>query len=640
MKKLRLLLVIFLTCISVPMVHVVYRTYQGLAQEEEAKLRFFADALFDAMEKEMAQIIWREEKRTVDEYSFDAFFTKKPDVSSASKAAALSVLPKEPYILGYIQNNPDGSFQTPLVKNLQSIPPDKSALVRQLQKVNTIFNNRKYLTQTEPPVSSEQKVLKKEIKQKGFADSYLSRSKKQAPKAYLGKKEKRVEKITVTQALNLSRQDTYGAAPETQNESVAQTPSDGRSEQVAPAPLQAATLEEKDKADILEPALKSRPLPDAADNDFKVEVAPFQSVFIDGKTIFIFRRVMIRDNIYRQGFVLNIYDFLTTLLNRYFSQEPMADFSRLKLNIVNSDRVYESIENGAAVDHARYDLVRRFPRPFHFIRAHLVAETLPKSSSRSSLNITMTVLVLVLLMGFTAVFKSMRTIVDLSERRSRFVSSVTHELKTPLTNIRMYIEMLQQGMAATPERQDRYLSILNTESSRLTRLINNVLELSRLEKKQRRLMMEKGSFDDVVKEVKAIMAPKLLKEDFQFSVKKQIANPFSYDREVMVQILVNLMENSIKFGRHHPVRHIRLTIKPVGDKTRILVSDTGPGIPPKSLKLVFDDFFRVEDETTDAVGGTGIGLALVKKFVTAMDGTVTASNNEGPGCTISILMPS
>ncbi len=646
MKKLKVLLIIFLTCICAPMVHVVYRTYHGLAQEEEAKLRFFADALFDSMEKEMARIIWREEKRAVDEYNFSASSTKIPGSQGENNRADLSSPPKETYILGYIQNNPDGSFQTPVAENPGSAPSDKSQLIMRLKKINTIFNAKKYLTRVEPVEPSGTVMVKEKEKPKGYADSYLSRSKKQSKIKYLGKKEKRVEKITATQALNLSRQDAFQSSPDIEQAEEKAVEPDAKSRDSAAASppasgsVQPARIGKIDTDALFDQAMENVLFSGQNNKDLQVEIAPFQSVFIDGKTIFIFRRVMISDHIYRQGFALNINAFLSTLLKEHFLQEPMAVFSRLKLNIINNDHVYETMEDGATVNHVRYAMKRRFPRPFNFIKANLVAETLPKSPSRTSLTITMTILAMVLLMGFTAIYKSMRTIVDLSERRSRFVSSVTHELKTPLTNIRMYIEMLQQGIAQTPDREDQYLSILGSESTRLSRLINNVLELSRLEKKQRKLVLEKGTFKDVIREVQAIMAPKLTKEGFSFTIQNKIRRPFPYDREVMVQIIVNLMENSIKFGRKEPVRSIALSLETVKDKTKIRVSDTGPGIPKYALKQIFDDFYRVEDDKTDSVQGTGIGLALVKKFIAVTGGTVSATNNEGPGCTISMSVPS
>jgi signal transduction histidine kinase len=103
--------------------------------------------------------------------------------------------------------------------------------------------------------------------------------------------------------------------------------------------------------------------------------------------------------------------------------------------------------------------------------------------------------------------------------------------------------------------------------------------------------------------------------------------------------LINLLGNSIKFGKAAPVKKITLAVHHEDDGVNIHVSDTGPGIPGHELKKIFDDFYRVESPLSRTTRGTGIGLALVKKFVTLMGGTVRAENNTGPGCTIMISLP-
>ena len=251
----------------------------------------------------------------------------------------------------------------------------------------------------------------------------------------------------------------------------------------------------------------------------------------------------------------------------------------------------------------------------------------------------MSIMAMVILIGLFAIYRSVYAIVGLSERRSQFVSSVTHELKTPLTNIRMYIEMLEQGIASSPEREQDYFRILGSESSRLSRLINNVLEYSRLEKKNRNLELSEGTFDDVIEEVNSIMSEKLRQEGFVLFVENDADIPFLYDREVMIQVLINLIENSMKFGKNNAEKNILLLLEQEKGQVKISLSDTGPGIPKHALKKVFDDFFRVDNELTRTTLGTGIGLALVKKFVKAMGGKVEAKNNKGPGCTISLYLP-
>ena len=173
----------------------------------------------------------------------------------------------------------------------------------------------------------------------------------------------------------------------------------------------------------------------------------------------------------------------------------------------------------------------------------------------------------------------------------------------------------------------------------MSRLINNVLELSKLEKKQRHVELQPGTFEEVIAQVRAVMDEKLKQEDFTLDVISGPIQPFKYDREIMIQVLINLIENSMKFGKSCPQRAIRIRIQSEDSSVKIMVADTGPGIPRHALKKIFNDFYRVENSLTRSTRGTGIGLALVKKFVHLMGGTVTAANNEGPGCTITILLP-
>ncbi|MEE4609355.1 MAG: ATP-binding protein, partial [Desulfobacteraceae bacterium] len=159
------------------------------------------------------------------------------------------------------------------------------------------------------------------------------------------------------------------------------------------------------------------------------------------------------------------------------------------------------------------------------------------------------------------------------------------------------------------------------------------------EKQTRRFDFRRGDLSDVLADVQSIMAAPLAREGFGLTIQAEGVPVFAYDREVLVQILINLMENSLKFGRHASRKRIVITAAATGDRVDLSVSDTGPGIPKRALKHVFEDFYRVDDQMVRGTGGTGIGLALVKKFVLAMGGRVWAKNNDGPGCTVGLSLP-
>lgn len=642
MKRLRRLIVIFCVALSIPLGYFILRTYWSLEQEEVSELRYFADTLFDDMEEDLGALVVREEERAVDEYSYEYSPCDQgpiPGLVSMSRSP-LSRLPHEPYILGHLQNNPDGSLQTPLVESTGKIPVDRADVVAQLNAVNETFNLKRTSVSERVETQPKEFLAREERKRlRNLAKKYLALCPARQRKVYLWYRKKRVEQLSVNRALSVAGQYRPVIPREIEQKARIKSPHGVSSDVIG-------GVDKKGRPDNRETRLTEdrsqrelwRDL--SPDSDMlEVEVDPMQSVFVDDFHVFMFRRVVMNNQIYRQGLVIKVKELLNYLADAYFVGQPMAGFARLHLKVMDEAREVTALQAGAKSEHPTFSLDRTFPRPFSFLRASLTCDQLPRSAGRKTLNVMMTVLAAIMLLGLLAIYQSARAVVNLSKRRARFVSSVTHELKTPLTNIRMYIEMLEQGMAQDLDREQEYYRILGSESARLSRLINNVLEFSKLDRKQRPLNLREGTFEEVIDELKDIMQEKLRQEGFVLEVEKQDIAPFKYDREVMIQVLMNLIENSMKFGKDSPVRNITLRVWPDRDRINISVSDTGPGIPRHALKKVFDDFYRVEDSLTLATRGTGIGLALVKKFVTAMGGTVTAANHDGPGCTIAISLP-
>jgi len=640
-KKLKILILIFCVALSIPLGYFVLRTYRSLEQEEISEFRYFAVTLFDQMEEELASFVLEEEARPVDQYRY--YYAPSQEISTPVPSP-LSQPPKEPYILGYFQNDPDGSFQTPLVKSDEALPAERNELVSQLHEANKIFNRKRTTVLEAAEAKSAEVLVKREREQAStFAGKYLDLSRSQrSPKASLGQEKSRVEEITPGQAINLARKDRE--QPHTQSWQQPETQADQEAPKEPFSVIRGRMAGEpgEDMPEGRYGAAPVRPSAPALSLDsakLQVEVDPLQAVFISDRQIFIFRRIVINNQIFRQGFVLLLNEFLTHLVEQYFTGQPMAKFANLRLSAIDRGKEAASHHSGALFQYANFSLERTFPRPFSFLRATITCDRLPTSVGRSTLNIMIAVLAFIILVGLFAIYQSARQVMALSERRSRFVSSVTHELKTPLTNIRMYIEMLEQGIARDPEREQEYFRILGSESSRLSRLINNVLEFSKFEKKQTRLDLREGTLEEVIQEVKEVMQEKLRQEKFSLKVEMEELPPFKYDREAMILIFINLIDNSMKFGKSLPSGEITIRVWPEQDRVKISVSDNGPGIPRHSLKKVFDDFYRVDSDLTRTTGGTGIGLALVEKLVILMGGSVWAENNDGPGCTITISLP-
>jgi len=656
MKRLKILIFIFCLALSIPLAYLILLTYHSLEQEEMAELQYFAETMFDEMENALAVLILREEKRAVDEY--DSAYQPPENQNPERSLPPLSELPDEDYILGYFQNNPDGAFQTPLAKELDRAAPQYRAIVAELKTINNVFNQIRTDAAEAHELPAAPRLQKgREERAVSLAANYLKLKPSEKPKERLGLEKKQVQNITPRQALafikrNKSIPAPPAAAPYSRNtdtdKSASQNINESDSRQNDADTKYDTGFWNRKSAQISEPLYKTeavdaeRESDDVSDknaNRLKVEVAPMQSVFINDKRIFLFRRIVIDNLIYRQGLVIRADEFLDHLARRYFASQPMALFTHLQLEVAHQQRRTAWVKAGVAVHQAKFTLSRDFPRPFSFLHARLTCERIPKTAGRKTLTIMLAVLGVVILLGFFAIYQSAHTVVEMSERRSEFVSSVTHELKTPLTNIRMYIEMLEQGIAPTREREQEYFRILDSESARLSRLINNVLEFSKLEKKELRPDLKQGTFEEVVAKIKDVISEKLHQEGFTLKIEHPQIRRFTYDREMMIQVLINLIENSIKFGRTAHKKEITLRVAFKGDNAKISVSDTGPGVPRHALKKIFNDFYRADSSVTRTTRGTGIGLAFVKKCITACGGEVSAVNNDGAGCTITMTLP-
>ncbi len=651
MKRLRVLILVFVVALAVPLGYLLHRTQLSLEQEETAELQFFANTLFDQLEQDLAALVQREEQRPVDEY-----MAASPAGGGAPGEGARSPLAQgaaEPFILGYLQNNPDGSFTTPIAESEGEVSPDRAAVVERLGDVNRVFNTMRTGQPELPDRLAEARVQRKSAPEEkppaaskkdesSFAGKYLDFSKSKKQKEYLGQAEKRVEQISPRQAQNLAQRNDQqdAAAARKQSTLTSRQAPGGGSPRAAEndAPLSSTTRGAASRP--LQRPVTAEPAAQPSPGDgLRVEIDPLQSVPVNQDQVLVFRRIVIGNQVYRQGMVIQVEDLLKQMAAKHFSGQPMARFASLTLTSTIGEHETVSIREGRKIIQPRFSLDRSFPRPFSFVRASLACEEIPPSPGRATVYAMAATAAGVLLLGLFAIYHSARVVTELSERRAVFVSSVTHELKTPLTNIRMYIEMLEQGIATSPERELEYYRVLDSESARLSGLINNVLEFSKLEKKQRLLNLCEGTLEEVFVEVGDAMREWLHKERFTLAMENLLDRPFRYDREVMVQVLMNLIENSAKFGRSGSQREIMVRVRREGDRVLIQVSDMGPGIPRHALKKIFDDFYRVDNELTRATKGTGIGLALVKRFVEAMGGAVSAANNENAGCTITIALP-
>ena len=191
MNRLKLFILGFVLALSIPLAYFAWSAYRGLEQEEFAQLRFFAETLFNEMEQELASLVKREENRAIDEYNYTYALSGKAGAEAVQMASPLSETPKEPYILGYFQNNPDGSFQTPLVPPEGNIPDSLGQVVGNLEMVNEIFNGKRTAALAEPVAPEPPVYEQKETAQSAsFEDKFLDFRQSRRQKSHLGTEKK------------------------------------------------------------------------------------------------------------------------------------------------------------------------------------------------------------------------------------------------------------------------------------------------------------------------------------------------------------------------------------------------------------------------------------------------------------------
>ena len=244
----------------------------------------------------------------------------------------------------------------------------------------------------------------------------------------------------------------------------------------------------------------------------------------------------------------------------------------------------------------------------------------------------------VTLFGAYLLLRDVRREVRMAEMRSQFVSSVSHELKTPLTAIRMFAETLRLGRSKSQKAQEEYLDTIVSESQRLTRLLNNVLDFSKIEEGKRIYRPEPASLSEILQTSARAMEYPLNQQGFKLHVHAEEGLPeVRVDRDAIEQAVLNLLHNAMKYSGGS--RDIELRLRKKDNYALIQVIDRGVGIDPKEKERIFEKFYRVSSEENKRLPGTGLGLTLVSHIVQTHGGRIEVESEPGKGSTFSIYLP-
>jgi signal transduction histidine kinase len=266
------------------------------------------------------------------------------------------------------------------------------------------------------------------------------------------------------------------------------------------------------------------------------------------------------------------------------------------------------------------------------------------AAARQTLSfLALTILLLAaLLVTIYLMVAALRRQLALAQLKSQFVANVSHELKTPLALIRLFGETLLAGRVSTVEKANEYFRIITRESERLTHLIDNILDFSRIEAGQKEYRKVRADVGQVVSETIAAYRYQLEHHGFRHQVTVASDLPHALiDPDAIQQAIINLINNSIKYSPREKWIGITVerTVTGGQDSVCVAISDRGAGFSPADRKRLFEPFYRVSSDMTLNVRGTGLGLSLVKHIVDAHNGWIEVVSRPGQGSTFKILLP-
>jgi len=301
-------------------------------------------------------------------------------------------------------------------------------------------------------------------------------------------------------------------------------------------------------------------------------------------------------------------------------------------------RGFESLVLRSSGDEAQRYLGPRFAGVFAGLVQSPDALQAGMSAERRLFVILAGLLVIGLLsLGVFLLLRDTRRELEMARVRSEFVSSVSHELKTPLTTIRMYAETLRLRRQDDATRE-AYLDTIISESERLTRLMNNVLDFSRIESGTRHYAMQRVAVQNVVQSTLNLF--KSILDDQSVALTTSIQETpllVDADADALEQAMLNLLSNAVKYSPE--TKEVAVDVRGESGRAIIAVSDSGMGISEEARARLFEPYFRAEDAQQAGIAGTGLGLSIVRHAAEAHGGTVSVQSEPGRGSTFTLSLP-
>lgn len=683
-RGLRLWMLLFFLALAIPTVILIHHAYSELKWEAFHNHRVLAQELAARIDDGIQQLIERENERPFTDYTFlNVAGDTSVNFLQRSTLSAYPIVNVMPGLIGYFQIDSKGLFTTPLLPQQRKrfsaygIPSDewqqRAALagrILQILSQNRLVQSRgRRKDSAERDLSAAQASQEEEISQASEIDDSVGKD-RLTPRRYneplelidegavaqqafdlLNKKEmqenKQVEmrsKLGRIEELKLSERYQAGES---------KTQPDRPALSKAPAPKrrirkrEQSILPEAAEAPLNDKAAGATLIDNIRIRTFESELDPFEFSLLDSGHFVIFRKVWRNGQRYIQGMLIEQWPFMDGMIKSKFSDTTLAQMSDLilayqgnLLSTIQSDASQAYLSTAAELT-GELLYQTRLSAPLSEFDLIFSIRHLPTGTGAAVINWIALIMFIVLCGGFYLMYRMGLRQLALARQQQDFVSAVSHELKTPLTSIRMYGEMLLEGWASE-EKRESYYRYIHDESERLSRLINNVLQLARMTRNEIQLDLSRITLKELIERIRAKIASSVERAGFQLELKLDIAASDTFveiDIDCFTQILINLVDNAIKFASRADKKLIEIgCIRQQDDSVLFSVRDYGPGVQRNQMKKIFELFYRSENELTRETVGTGIGLALVHQLTRKMEGRVDVINTE-PGAEFRLTFP-
>jgi signal transduction histidine kinase len=653
MRRIRITLLAVSLALLLPVSVLTWRALDGLALERASRHQTVSDRTFEEMERALSRFLEREEARPFEEYRYY--------LGDSARRSPLARAGAEDFVVGAFQIDPDGSVHTPLrprdteaarARGDWPPPPEIENRIDVVTRLAGAAWREETTASADASAAQQPASTQAPGTTRAVGGRLASEGARTRDDADRDREKDETTAYEVLRSLNRA-----GETRAERKQKIARAPASAlydpfeAQEEVRPAEpevARAAPGPDDEAGLLLSPDSEREAAPTssarwaapatwiaeaAGSAGVRIALDPMAGRAADAHHLLLYRTALVGQQGYRQGLVLERAGLGAWLADQVIRDSGLERVARVTFHATGA--LPPPPAQGAA-----YVFDHRFAEPFDALTARLALTALPGVGSPGAVYGLVALLVAVGAVGSLAVYRMVAVAVHFAERRSNFVSAVTHELKTPLTAIRMYGEMLRDGLVGAEDKRAEYYATITDESERLSRLIDNVLEFARLERGTREMNWTVGSVAPVLEEAAEKLRAHAGREGF--SLVLQIENDLPairFDRDALLQVLFNLVDNAMKYACAARERSVTLEARRRGAGVLVSVRDRGPGVHGRHLSRIFEPFYRGGDERTRTTKGTGIGLALVKDLSERMGAAVSGANAEGGGFCVQLAFP-